>query len=209
MYQQLRIIIAFMSLLLLFSACNKEDETTLNAIHRKISPDLQKYLFDSGSYWIYKDSSTTSIDSTVVTSISKDIFLLMPTAPGQGVSGDEEYFTINYTSFPSNTNYSEEIVGSIISRGHAQGGVTYISSNNVGETIYNAQIEDVIDSLIVEGHPYHHVVKMRIQSDNFISANYNFYYVDSIGIIRKETRIGESIAESWNLVRYEVSILPY
>jgi len=209
MLKQVRIIFTVLSFTILFSTCNKDEDDSNTLYHGKINSKLRSFLFDIGSYWIYKDSITSNLDSTVVMSITKDVFALFPKEPGQGSPGDEEYFKINYSSYPASISYSEEIIASLISRGYIYGGVTYIASNNVGSTILNAKLEKVIDSINIEGLQYHNVIKMRIEADEYFNSNYNFYYVDSIGIIRKEKMINETISDSWNLLRYSTSIKPY
>jgi hypothetical protein len=209
MHREARVVLTILSVMWIFSTCKKEEVNPTISNHGKISSNLRAFLFETGSYWIYKDSITNSLDSTIVTSITKDKYVVLPSISGQGSPGDEEYYKINYLSFPTNSIYSEEIIGSIISQGHIHSGVTYIASKKGGETIYNAQIETVLDSFSVEGSQYHNVIKMRIQADNYISSNYNFYYVDSIGIIKKEKRIGETVSETWNLLRYNTTIKQY
>lgn len=209
MRRQAGVVLIILFVMWIVSTCKKEEVNTSISNHGKINPNLRAYLFETGSYWIYKDSITSSLDCTIVTSITRDKHVVLPSIPGQGSPGDEECFKINYLSFPTNSIFSEEIIGSIISQGHIHGGVTYIASEKVGETIFNAQIETVLDSLRVEGSQYHNVTKMRIQADNYISSNYNFYYVDSIGIIKKEKRIGETVLETWNLLRFNTTINQY
>lgn len=205
----MRILMTILLVTILFAGCKKDEEATTVPHHGKISSSLYPFLFNTGSYWVYKDTITNSLDSTILTNITRGTFSLSPTMPGQGSQGDEEYFNLNYLSYPTNNIYSEEIFGSIISRGHTSGGITYISTKTIGDSIYNAKIENIIDTLNIEGQSYYNVIKMRIQADSYISSNYNFYYVESIGIIKKETITGETVTNTWNLLRYRTTVKPY
>ena len=210
MQQNIRILATILVVILLFSTCRKKDDATPYApYHAKISSNLYPYLFDNGSYWIYKDSLTNNLDSTIITGISKKSYFVSPSGPGEGSPGNFEYFEIEYFSYPSNSTYSEEVIANMISRGLISGGFTYFSKKTIGDSLQNAKIENILDTLTVHGQLYHNVIKMRIQADSYISQNYNFYYVDSVGIIKKELRTGETITNTWNLLRYSTAIKAY
>jgi len=204
----MRVLTVILLALTLFFSCKKDKKTTTEH-HGKININLHPFLFNDNSYWIYKDSISGTIDSTIVTSIHRGSFSIAPNSSGQGPQGDEECFKISYKSFPNNNNFSEELFASSISRGNISGGVTYIATKSIGTRIQNASIEYIYDSLIVEGHTYFNVVKMRVQADAYISSNYNLYYVDSIGIIKKDLRIGEIVSNTWNLLRYNTNVIDY
>lgn len=213
MFQKTRYAIVAFTIVLLFSTCKKDEgtnatPTTVQTYHGKINSNLYPYLFNTASYWIYKNTINNNLDSTVVKTISKNTYYLAPSGHGSN-PGDEEYFKIDYLSFPSQTVYSDHIIKTMISRALNSNAVTYISTNTVGNTIDNAKIEAILDTLSVEGKKYHHVTKMRIQATSYITQNYNFYYVDSIGIIKKETRNGDTIIDTWNLIRYQANLLHY
>jgi hypothetical protein len=192
------------------SSCKKDTEIKTKPFnHSKLNSSLYPFLFDVGSYWIYRDTSSNQIDSTILANISKSTFLMSPSAPGEGPQGDVEYFNINYFSFLNNESYDEQLLGYVISRGLYNGGFTLLSSKKIGDKSLNAEIINVFDSLKIEGNTYKKVVKMKITKDSYIDNNYNFYYVDSIGVIRKETTINDSIIKTWNLLRCKINMFDY
>lgn len=192
----MRLTLIILLFIVLFTGCKKDKEIAqTNYDHHKISQTLYPFLFHLGSYWVFKDTITSTIDSTIVTSITKNTFYFK--------GGDAEYFHINYKSYPTNSTYQEELIGYVISRGNSSSGYTLLSSKQKGDKSQNAEITDVLDSLIVEGKTYHTVVKMKIKKDYNIPNNYNFYYVDSVGIIKKETTVNDLVIDTWNLLRYK------
>jgi hypothetical protein len=200
-----------MLLILVFSiiltGCHKESENT-DYFHRKISQSLHPFLFDKGSYWIYKKSNSSIPDCTVVKSITKNTFIVGPMGPGQGDQGDEEYYNIQYKSFPANNVYNEQLLGYVISRGLYNGGCVFLSSKKIGDKGLNAEILDVLDSLTIENKTYKTVVKMKVNQDKYIDQNYQLYYVDSIGVIKKEIMNNGTVTETLNLVRFRTILLP-
>ena len=196
-----------MFFLILLIGCHKESEDR-NYFHGKISESLHPFLFDTGSYWIYKRSNSSIPDSTVVKSISKNTFIVGPMGPGQGDQGDEEYYNIHYLSFPANNVYDEQLLGYVISRGLYYGGCVLLSSKKVGDKGLNAEILEVLDSLTVENKIYKTVVKMKVNQDKYIDQNYQLYYVDSIGVIKKEIMGNGTVTETWNLLRFRTKLLP-
>lgn len=206
---------ALLLLMVIFTSC-KKDKKEIEKIPdppktiwvSKISKSLYPFLFDNGSYWIYKDTISNVIDSISLTSISKYVVPLGAGGPGQGSPGDLEYFGISYYNHTANYAYSEQLLGYVIARGF-YGGYTLLSNKNIGEKNENAEISDVLDSLTVEGNTYYNVVKMKITKDSYIDNNYNFYYVDNIGIIKKETTSNDSIINTSNLLRYNTVMYTY
>jgi hypothetical protein len=106
-------------------------------------------------------------------------------------------------------NYDEYLIGYVISRWLTNGGFTLLSSKIKGDSSSNAEIANVFDSLKINGISYKKVVKMKIYKDNYIDNNYFLYYVDSIGIVKKQTRVNDSAIDTWNLVRYKTKMLKY
>ncbi len=206
----MRKLLTILTVSVLFSSCQKKDEKP-NFTHGKINPNLYSYIFDTGSYWIYKDTITNSIDSTIVTSIIKDVYLYPVTGPGQGHPGDEEYFYISCLTYPANTvSYDVLMLSEIGTTAPLwYGPIKYISTKNIGSTFQNAKIENIIDSLSVEGEMYYNVIKMQSLPNLSSTITNYYYYVDNIGVIKKETLTGTILTGTWNLLRYNTIIKPY
>lgn len=202
-----RLLIMLLFSLIMLTGCNKESEYK-DYFHHKISQSLNPFLFDTGSYWVYKKSNSDIPDSTVVKSITKNTFIVGPMGPGQGDQGDEEYYNIQYKSFPANNVYDEQLLGYVISRGLYHGGCVLLSSKKIGDKGLNAEILDVLDSLTIENKTYKTVVKMKVNQDQYIDQNYQLYYVDSIGVIKKEIMSNAIVTETWNLLSFRTKLLP-
>ena len=76
--------------LMVCPACKEEEENTY--FQHKISRDLYPLLFDEGSYWIYKNTDTSVVDSVVLTKVRIDTVAHGPSGPGQGSPGEEEVY---------------------------------------------------------------------------------------------------------------------
>src|SRR4051812_33282400 len=86
--------VLFILFLFLFAeSCKKvtNNESTYEYKHGKISSSLYPYLFNAGSYWVYKDTANGNLDSVALTDIQRTTFIIGPSQPGQGAKGDEEY----------------------------------------------------------------------------------------------------------------------
>jgi len=207
--------VVFMSLLTLLISCGK-DENTLTTSYYYVDPSTTPFLFNIGSYWIYQDSTTGSIDSIAVRSVNRYNASLDPKGPGQGTDV-EEYAEVAY--FGSGTgSYNEIFRQSYIFRGplNKNGrpeGICYYGrapygTPLIGSTIYNATYEAIFDTLNVAGTTYHNVSKLRIHEDSYIT-NCNLYYVKNIGIVKKEYLVNDTVNRTENLIRYNLIQYPY
>ncbi|MGE5316810.1 MAG: hypothetical protein ACM3ME_02355 [Chloroflexota bacterium] len=223
----IKLLIALLIITSVISGCVKDqaDSTIL------VKPDkaLYPFLFDKGSYWIYtmiplkadtiktvpknpltppKDSivyvrDTTHIvrDTVMVESIETDTLYIT------GNIRYYQYYRIKYHSSATNQVYEDDLYGYVISRGLNNGGFLLLSSKKKGDKSKNAEIIDVMEEMKMEDKTYKQVVKMKVLKDEYISDNYFLYYVDHVGIIRKEKIVNDTIKETWNLIRYKVSLL--
>jgi hypothetical protein len=193
-------------LILTVISCKEELETNNNL--GRISQSLYPFLFDNGSYWIYRDSATNIVDSIILTSISRDTLNIPPSVPHQSSTNSEEFFGLNYYSILSGS-YQEQLIGYVISKGYYKGGFLLLSSKRPRDKSENAEIVNVFDTLTIAGNLFKEVVKMKITKDEYVNANYNLYYVDSIGVIRKEIINNDSQIQVWNLLRYKTVMYKY
>jgi hypothetical protein len=187
-----------------FLGCRKEVGKKIINTNR-ISKSLYPFVFDKGSYWIYKETNSGILDNLVVQTITRDSFAVLPTSPGQGIQWYEEFYNIKYSSSLTGS-YDEQLLGYIISRGLYQGGYVFLSSKKIGDKSMNAELIDILDTLTIENKTYKGVVKMKILEDQYLTGNYNLYYVDSVGVIRKERTENEKITESWNLIEFKTDL---
>ena len=208
------------------TGCMKEDADSTILV--KIDKSLYPYLFDKGSYWNYnmypliadtlqtviKDSLGLSKDSIVfvndtipvtdsvtVESIEKDTLYIT------GNVRYYEYYRINYHSTYENVSYTDNLMGYIISRGTYNGGYLFLSSKKKGDKSQNAEIIAILDELKVENRTYRQVIKMKVLKDQYINDNYYLYFVNNVGIIKKEKEVNKAIVETWNLRNYKVNLL--
>jgi len=140
-------------------------------------------------------------------SIVKDTFAIGPSGPGQGYSGYQKFYTIQYRSTFTNQTFEEDLIGYLIRKGHGNGGFVLLTSKSIGDKNLNAEIIDILDSLTIESKTYKEVIKMKILADQYISQNYYLYYTDSIGLIKKELVVNNVVSETWNLSAFNTILL--
>ena len=194
-------------LLLFFSisfSCNKEEEITGGNYHYKISEPLYPMLFDKESYWIYKNINSKIIDSISLSEIIMDT--IGPFNTGKGFTSTYQVFDLKYLSRIFG-EYSEQYVGYIISRGSIYGGYIYLSSFRIGDASKNASITAIHDSLIINEIIYRNVVEMNIKKDLYIENDMHLFYVDSIGLIKKEIKEVNNTQTTWEIVNYNIKYL--
>lgn len=189
-------MILFIPLLFLVS-CEKEERGCAGPTYSYLDERLYPLLFEEGSYWIYKIDSTNNLDSVVLSEKVKTTFAHNT---GHGCASIEEVYYLSYFGTLSG-NYRDVYIGYVIARNDPYGGFLYLSSHYIGDESSNARIEDIYDTLVVENVAYYNVVKMNIQMATHLSSAMNLYYVDSIGIVKKEIKNDENIIETLNLVR--------
>jgi hypothetical protein len=201
----IQVLIVSLFLLSMLFSCEDEETTSKKPDFYKVDSSLNSMFFDEGSYWVYENSDKSKTDSVIIKDIIKDTLELGPSMPGQGPVGDVEYYSIEYFSSFRGIYY-EQLVGYVISQGCTYGGYLYLSSHEKGDSSLNAEISEIYDTLIVGENIYLKVVKMEIQADGYVPTDMNLYYVDSVGIVKKEIVSDNKITETWNLIRYNTKL---
>lgn len=202
-------------ILLLFFAiictnCKKENnDERSDGYHYRINPSLYPFLFDTGSYWVYKNISTQAIDSIVLVNVNKNaVYVIPPPKPNyQGSLDQIDYCNFTYSCFPSDSSFDEQIFSLFISKCFTDGCYIYFEGT-VGETSNYSKIVAVFDTIIVANQVYKNVVKMKFKL-TLDSIDYYYYYADSIGIVRKETAINDSIVVTKDLIRHNTQLFTY
>lgn len=208
-------------IVLTFTACKKDPDTKEPSVPPYTHQDLTAYsYFKTGTYWIYKDSTSGVEDSVYV--YYDTSFLYHQTGTVQA-DGDYMFYNTQSHSYYDSYNYNYKIsmgyysitngqVGTvrIKTKPGAYNGETFLMSscfenNNVitwylgsGSTYYKG----FYNSTSILGVYYYNVAKFY-DSNNASEYNSptNFYIAKNIGIIRKE-KIGSNIV--WNLIRYHI-----
>lgn len=211
------------------AACEENENNELI----KIDSTLKPFLFDKGSYWVYtmvpikadtlviqKDSLSTPKDSIIfvndTTNVQRDTIrvesIAKDTIYPSGMTRTYEIYDIKYFSSLNDSTFNEQLIGYVITKGQVNGGFVLLSSKRNGDKSLNAEIVNVSEEMKVENVTYKQVVKMKVTKDKFINDSYFLYYVDRIGIIRKE-KLGlnvlkkDSVIETWNLKHADVRLL--
>lgn len=194
-------------ILLLITGCEKEkieaSDDRKDSYHR-VSRKLDPYLFERTSWWVYSKEGDTLIDSVVVTDFSFNTYTTMPSHPGQGDVSYIDYYSISYAS-SAREDYGEALYGTVISRGFIYGGWVYGAYLDEGEKSGQLWYLDSIPEMRINQTIFNGVKKIQCRRDELLMENSVFYYVDSVGVVRKEIEVDDDV-EIWNLLRYNVSL---
>ena len=193
---------------LLILSCKKKDEPCSPYNHiAYVSETLYPFLFDSISQWSYKEINSNKIDNVVVTKFEYSSDIWYAIGPGGNCpDGTLIYF---YKIYFSSDEFGESMwyVGfSEISLFLGYADVLYFTNFINGYQYHNATMEGTLDTLTVNGKLYKDVVKMKIEKDWSIEDDMILYWVDSIGIVRKEIKMNNTIVETWDLQSYDVNL---
>lgn len=214
----------FLSVLIVtfFTNCKKDpDVTPQPSGPTYTSQDLTAYsYFKTGTYWIYKDSTSGAEDSVYV---SYDTSYLYHQSGTVQAEGDYMFYNCIAHSYFDTYDYHYKIsmgyydlvtkeVGTVRIRTKPTDyvGETYLMSNRfvqddmitwylgTGTTYYKG----LYDSLNVLGTYYYKVAKFYdSQNLSEYESPTNFYIAKNIGIVRKEKLDSSKI---WNLIRYNI-----
>lgn len=190
-------------LILFFYSCKKDNTEPDPEPQPAVSPissTLYPLLFDTGSYWIYSNGSSS--DTVSLNSVAREEMTVIPKSP------KEETFILNFESTEFN-NYSERFVGAIITRNWIDEGWVYASNLVAGESCGGLTQVAKLDTLLVENQQFYNVSQFRVEQGNYFSNDMYLFYSDSAGVIRKEVLSGGSIIETWNLTEYNTVMYPY
>lgn len=190
-------------LMIAFTSC-KDDEGEYGPIpFEPVDSQMEPYFFETGSYWLYEGSNGSS-DSTYVHNWTRGTHFLRPTHPGQGSSGELEYFELQFGS-TLNGNYTEDIFSDLISENLYFDGFLYFGSKRVGDSRGNASLAEVHESFIVGTHTFSNVTEMHVSQDGSIPMQMHLFYADSVGLVRKDIIIPNDTTV-FVLTDYQVSL---
>ena len=201
--KHLIIILVYIFPLLSFWGCKKEEIKGGSHLY-KLDENLYPMLFDKDSYWIYKNMDTNIIDSISLTEVTIDTTEYINI--GHGFTERFQTFNLRYRSSITG-EYSELYLGWTIRSESEDGGYIYLSSFHIGDSLRNARISNIYDSILVGEKIYYDVVEMNIKKDKYIDNDMNLFWADSIGVLKKEIKENNYIQSTWSLMYYNIKYL--
>ena len=207
--------------ILFFSTCKKDPKILSSTAPGYVYEDIAAYsYFKTGTYWIYKDSTSGVEDSVYVYSDTSYLYHRTGTVQEDG---DYMYYECHANSAYDTYNYYYKIdmgfyilstgeVGTVRVRTKPGDyvGQTYLMSNRFiaddvitwwlgdGATYYKAYY----DSINLSGITYHAAAKFYDTSNSAEYSSPTFFYIaKNVGIIRKEKLDSNKV---WNLIRYNI-----
>lgn len=193
----MKYILPYIVILFLALSCKKNDPCEGKHTHSPISTYFDSYLFKEGTYWVYQNDATAEIDSQRVTFAG-----LGQIGSGGGsmcgsISADN--YAISVQSFLTNTFLGYQIRGGGFSRNSNAS-----NSSDLTTILYSGDIKQpaAIPSMTINGTTFSNVRKVFV--DELDGESYNFYFVDSIGIVKWEVLNGSTVLESWSIQSWDV-----
>ncbi|MCD4834700.1 MAG: hypothetical protein K8R31_12945 [Bacteroidales bacterium] len=198
-----RTYIIIFSLLVSIVSCNEPEDivekTDIDTLF--VSSNLKKHFYDINTTWIFESNQG---EKDTVTLLRTEREILEPQSMhGEIQLGYVENYKFHYLSTRDGL-YWDQYIGYVIVRNGvdwANGEYIYLSSYQIGDSSDEAEIDTIYDSYNVSDTTYRNVVRMRINNFEFeFGENWYYYFVDSVGIIRKEKLNDEPNNEIWNLI---------
>lgn len=176
-----------------------------------ISSNLYDYLFYEGSFWVYEQEETNTIDSLIVTEVIHG-FNPEVWVHGEFVMEEVEYYQMFYESITLDYQTWDQFIGYVIVREGVDWGnngqYIFLSSYQIGDESGGAKIVDTMDTFSINSLEFYDVTKIFIES-NYIedSKPTHYYYSKDVGIIRKEILSLDTtqILEAWNLINWNLN----
>jgi hypothetical protein len=195
----MKYILPYIAILFIALSCQKDDhpcEGKYSSSYSYISTYFAPYQFKEGTYWVYQNDITAEIDSQrVVSAIDTRI------GSGGGSSCGSTYaqlYKIRVRSFFTNNYFNYLIISSNFIRNPGNSdypdGPTILSGKDIKEPAD-------IASMTINGHAFSNVRKVFVEELD--GESYNFYFVDSIGIVKWEMVDGSTVLESWSIQSWD------
>ena len=203
--------------LLVFLGCEKQQKNQ-SVTYVQINEDMKKaFYYKPGTYWIYKDSLTGTIDSFSVVSSFLDSSAVWPGIKGGGQSYNiviniNEYALISGKSLVSTWKW-ELVRNAVYSNLYAdEGGVDYYTpfisypladSGKYESGPYRHHYDtDTFFTYTISGMEYR--VTQIHEYDNTLSYDNWLYISEEIGIIKMRAKCLDSVYHIWELERYHI-----
>lgn len=200
-----------------FLQCHKDDkpsaDQTLETEYRYIQESIKPFEVKTNSYWVYKNDSTGVQDSVSVLSTETGMIWTTPQVHGQGGGTLSEYYKINLKSYLNNTFYNNFILNDFMKRNGGgtwgqDGQPIYIANSAVGTTFNGMEISSKLNTLNINGITFNNITKVKITAANQIQPEFSndtyLYYVDTVGLIKKEIVLGLNNIESWSIKHWKI-----
>ncbi len=204
-----KITISVFLTLSLFSGCDSW-KTDLKA---DIDQESKDYcLFAPGSYWVYQDSATLEIDSTVVVSISYN----KSTHANPTISFLWEEYTMKMKNFQKNNTYhngSYTLTSKYCDKDMVEIGIMKfcLLFESGGGKYHNGEIHDSYGKnatlKLINIQDLYFYSKVKVFQDDYLEERKIFYWAKHIGLIREEIFKKDSLISVRNLIKYNVN--PY
>lgn len=195
----MKYILPYIAILFIALSCKKKSthpcEGKYTDKHISISTYFDSYRFKEGTYWVYQNDATAEIDSQRVISTYIGQIVGGGGSMCGGISADE--YEITVSSFLTNTSFAYLIRG---------GGFSRTSIYNNSDLIGIFSGNDIkrpadIPSMMINGTTFTNVRKVFVEELD--GESYNFYFVDSIGIVKWEVLDGSTVLESWSIKSWD------
>jgi hypothetical protein len=187
----------------LISACTKEGH------HYTVSQEFKDYfLFQKGSYWIYKNDSTNGIDSTYLLGVP--LHNIFPTGENKSDPTIEQYILefnsdimLNYhiETYTSDQTY---IMMYIKDSTYAFGMISQLIADSNYYLQFFAEgyfkVLPTLPSIELNSIIFNNVLQTKFYNDK---DSFNFYFAKNVGLIKIKGK-WENKNHSWSLLRYNV-----
>jgi hypothetical protein len=191
----------FLLIICTFLGCKKNANNSVSSTFPK--DGLAYIQFNTGKYFIYKDSATLKTDSVVVTES-----LLQPTSTtiGNALYNEQQYSLI-LSKIDSSGKADEWLSGIAYSGPGELNDIALVRNDSLNASGYcfryppcNCGNEINIPSMIVEGKTYTDVVVTANDSSTYAPSAY-YYWAAGTGLIKRSEMDNSGITKTYTLLR--------
>lgn len=206
--------ISIVLLVTMIAVSCKKNKNEITYITNSINSELKaKFLFNSGSYWVYENQSG-QLDSVFVIDmeegtneipcphgcpggvISRNDYARMDLASSFETTPHNFYFRSNYIKYNGGGSYGE------------YGQPLFIYSQQIGSELYGATIVEKFDTFVLLGNTYLNVTRIRVSENDQYQHEFDhdtdFYFAENVGLIKKESFDPVNGNTVWSLLRYQI-----
>jgi len=192
-------------------ACKDDNEVIKNTTY--LMENIKPYMFDVNSYWVYKNVETQQLDSIYVVSVLHDTIITQPATSHDLYEHSAEIYQINMKSSIFYEEFNDIIKFRTICRNGSlsygdYGQAIFSKDIKVGDEMGGMSIIEFIDNLEINGSVFSNITKIKItaikQYKHIFDNDTYLYFVDGIGIVKKEIDLESGQIETWELVKSNV-----
>lgn len=167
--------------MLIICSCKKDSVTQTyfsklpETNYSYLDTSIYHYKFKPGSYWVYENDSTGTLDSIVVDSVSEGYYTTIPSVHGTTSETKSAFYKMNMHNYGTLEYFNETLIESRIERNYSgdwtYGQPVYFANSPTGTSNHGLTVIAKSLMMTVNSNNFNRVNKMQILQ--LLSTNLN------------------------------------